>query len=456
MGQERGEDRAVMLRVRTYTNTRRVRSRTGLFSVLCALMAPAVLSANANATGTSTSVAPSDRSTSAISAPTAVTADAGSLTEIAASTKGSSDPTYYASNHRIAVTSSGRQLVVYGVHATGVGLAWRDSGGSWRKFTRGAVSNGLLLAGTGTGDWPASIAVARDAAGAEHAWVVWSGRNFGTVRPVAMRRLTDLDNVGGPFVGPVVTIESAPLGDARPDIAFETAADGSARGCVVWVRRAADSRWEVVTSWFTELATDVPTFGANTVLFSSSSSANQFASLVTSGNGIRVAARSGGRLRVYRHDASAALTTWSAGTAGVGVEALARPTGFVMASGETLVAAHDTTSTGGVVVQRFSADGRTAFVDLELSGYVDPTVIGEGNDAWLVMIRKSDGFVVSRHYVAGAGWSAVDRTEVGAEGGGNYSWPNVLRETHGRLRLVVRGPGVSSTRTSVLAFDRGL
>jgi hypothetical protein len=442
-------------RIRPYANCRRMRTRAGLFGLLCTLVGPVVFSANANAMGTSTMVA-ADHSIPALAAPTAVTADAGGLTQIADSTKGSSDPTYYPSNHRIALTSSGRQLVVYGVHATGVGLAWRDPGDAWRKETRGAVSNGLLLGGTGTGDWPASIAVARDAGGAEHAWVVWSARNFGTVRPVEMRRLTDLDNPAGPVVGPVVTIESAPLGDARPDIAFEAAPDGSARGCVLWVRRAADAKWEVVASWFSNLATDLPTFGAQTVVFSSSSSANQFASLVTSGNDLRIAARSGGRLRVYRHDPDAPLTTWSASTSGVGVNSLTRPTGFVLASGETLVAAHDTTSTGGVVVQRFSADGQSAVVDVELSGYVDPTVVGQGSDAWLVMIRRSDGFVVSRNYTASAGWSTVDQIEVGAEGGGNYSWPNVLRETNGRLRLVVRGPGVSSTRTSVLAFDRAL
>jgi hypothetical protein len=396
-------------------------------------------------------------SVTAVSTATAViAADADGLTQIAASTEGSSDPTYFASNHRIALTSSGRQLVVHGVHATGVGLAWRDAGGVWRKETRGAVSNGILLGGTGTGDWPASIAVARDGGGAEHAWVVWSGPNFGAIQLVAMRRLTDLDNPAGPVVGPAVTIEAALLGDARVDIAFEVAPDGSTRGCVSWVRRAALSKWEVVASWFTDLATDEPTFGGEAVVFSSTSSANLFTSLVPSGNGIRIAARSGSSLRAYGHDRGAALTTWWSSAAGVGVNSLARPTGFVLGSGEVLVAAHDTTSTGGVVVQRFSPDGRNVVVDLDLPGYAEPTLVGEGSDVWLVMIRRSDGFVVSRNYATGVGWSTVDRTEVGAEGGGNYSWPNVLRETRGRLRLVVRGPAGSANRSSVLAYDRRL
>jgi hypothetical protein len=46
------------VRVCTYTNTRRARSRAGLFSLLCALMAPVVLSANANAMVTATTFAP--------------------------------------------------------------------------------------------------------------------------------------------------------------------------------------------------------------------------------------------------------------------------------------------------------------------------------------------------------------------------------------------------------------
>jgi hypothetical protein len=73
------------------------------------------------------------------------------------------------------------------------------------------------------------------------------------------------------------------------------------------------------------------------------------------------------------------------------------------------------------------------------------------------MIRKSDGYVVSRQRAAGL-WLATDRVEIGAEGGGNHAWPNAVPRTDGRLRFVVRGPGngTSTSRSAVLAFQRPL
>lgn len=96
------------------------------------------------------------------------------VSTVAGPTEGSSDPTYYANNRHIAVTAGGRELAVHGRHATGIQLAWRDAGGSWQRTTNGAVADGLLLRNTGTGDWPASIAVGGDPSD-QQAWVVWGG-----------------------------------------------------------------------------------------------------------------------------------------------------------------------------------------------------------------------------------------------------------------------------------------
>ena len=126
---------------------------------------------------------------------------------VAAPAEGSSDPTWYASNRRVAVTSRGRVLVVHGSHLQGVQLKWKDPGEPWRKKTTGRVTDGLLLRGTGTGDWTASIDVARDRDGRQHAWVVWSGWSATNPQTLTMRRLTRLDSPDGPQVGPGVTYE---------------------------------------------------------------------------------------------------------------------------------------------------------------------------------------------------------------------------------------------------------
>ena len=45
---------------------------------------------------------------------------------------------------------------------------------------------------------------------------------------------------------------------------------------------------------------------------------------------------------------------------------------------------------------------------------------------------------------------------MGSEGGGGYSWPNAMRATGGRLELLVRGLGTSTSRSAVLFFGRAL
>lgn len=174
------------------------------------------------------------------------------LTEVAAPFLGSSDPSLYAGNHRTAVTQSGRLLALHGRHGQGVQLAWRDPGGGWMMMSRGEAENGLLLGGTGTGDWVASIAVGRDSSGEEHAWVVWSGSTAQSSAPAELRRLSDLDSADGPTVGPATTVSSSGLGNSKVDVALETASDGSLRGCIAWLQRIGSSSWNVKVTWFTD------------------------------------------------------------------------------------------------------------------------------------------------------------------------------------------------------------
>jgi hypothetical protein len=124
-----------------------------------------------------------------------------------------------------------------------------------------------------------------------------------------------------------------------------------------------------------------------------------------------------------------------------------------LASGDVLAAIESDTSAHKVTVQRF-ASGGAASVDLQLSGYSMPTIATDGERAWIVMIRNSDGYVVSRSFSAAAGWSEQDREELGAAGGGNYAWPNLLSDATGRLRFIVRGPSGASQRSAVLAVQR--
>jgi hypothetical protein len=134
-----------------------------------------------------------------------------------------------------------------------------------------------------------------------------------------------------------------------------------------------------------------------------------------------------------------------------------KPSAVGLASGEVLAVGASPTS-GGVTVARFSADGSTVTTELQLVGYSQPSIATDGMDSWIVLIRSSDGFLVSREYTPDSGWSATDRVEIGAEGGLNYQYPNLVRDTDGRLRLVVRGLpyAVGGQQKAVLAFQRTL
>jgi hypothetical protein len=315
------------------------------------------------------------------------------------------------------------------------------------------VSDGRLLSGTGTGDWPASIALARDSAGDQHAWVVWGRKSYTYLKPVQMVRLSDLDDPAGPTVGPTVTVDAAPMGAYRPDIGFEDVPGGGERGVVVWGRRSGDTLWEARATWFTDLDSNTPALHDESVL-TSASTYKRWGTLVPTPAGMRVAARGpSGKLTIYSHDVSDLLGSWTAGTAGVGV-ADDGPAAVALDSGEILTATETDTTNHVVTVQRFSASGAPSPPELRLTGYVQPTLATDGINAWLILIRKSDGYVVSRQLTAGTVWSTSDRVEIGPEGGGHYAWPNAVRRTDDRLRFVVRGPAYGTTRSAALAYQR--
>ena len=376
------------------------------------------------------------------------------LTQLAPAATGSSEPTYYPAQRRMALTESGRLLTVHGLHASGVQLAWRDPAGNWQNQTTGNVPSGILLAGTGTGDWPASIAVAEDSQGVEHAWVVYARASLSKPDAVYMRRLSDLDSPAGPTVGPQVAINAPTLGAYKPDIAFEPAPGGGMRGVVLWSRKASADPvvHETVLGWLRDLDTDTPTVGDRAVIDSNTSGSRW--GTVVSADGMHALIRSGGRLVLFDHVEGTPLTSWSRGPRGI--TAAAYPSAVGLDSGQILSVVESDRTNHVSTVQRYSAAGAALPVELTLNGYSAPSIASDGVNAWIVMVRESDRAIVSRSFTPAGGWSATDRVEVPPELGGRYDYPNLLRTTDGRLSFVFEGLGTDSVRSAVFAFQRGL
>ncbi len=386
----------------------------------------------------------------------------GPLSQVAGPSGGSVNPTSFGGNHRLAPTSGGRLLAVHGRNRSGVQLAWKDPGESWQTRTTGDASGGVLSTGTGSLDLVASIATARDQNGNEHAWVVWSApqSSNSNPQPVRMRRLTELDSPNGPKVGPAVAVDSPPNGAFKADVAFERAPGGEMRGAIVYSRRPTSSRFEIATTWFTNLTSDTPGFQDRTAIASQTSSNNYFGTLVPTGDGMRVVTRgssTSGSMRVFAHKASDPLSNWTRSSAsGSSISSGAAPSAAALPSSDTLVAAETDTGSRTVKVKRFSASGASVTNELTLTGYDDPSIATDGDRAWLVMVRASDGRVVSRERTSAGAWSGSDRVEVDASGGGNHAWPNLVRDADGRVRFVVRGPSGGTRSSAVLAYDRAL
>ena len=343
--------------------------------------------------------------------------------------------------HRATVTSGGRLLTVHGVHASGLRLAWRDPATPWSNATRGVAPDGTLLAGAETGDWPASIALSRDAAGAEVAWILWAADGPDTQSPLNLVKLTELDDPAGPVIA---TRSELPQVGYRPDV---DVAPGGGLVVTYLVQVGAD----VFETRVARIADpDTPVLSPEHVLYSGALY-DRMATLTRSPAGLRATFTDANGASVVCTEEG----TWACGAAGARLRypsAAPLPDGGVMVVGQR----GDTIHTARA--QRFTAAGAPVGTPLDLVGYRDPTVTADGTRAIIVMIREADGLVVSRELSLVGGWTTTDRVEVGAEGGGNHRWPNAVRALDGRLRFVVGGPRGSATNssTAVLAFQRPL
>jgi hypothetical protein len=378
-----------------------------------------------------------------------------SVTEVAGACEGSSNPTFYPNNHRMTITARGRVLAVYDPHGFGQQLVWRDSGGEWETRTRGSVDDGFFPTDV-RGDRPASIATARDATGAQHAWVVSSGHEFSD-HPLAvkMRRLSGLNDPDGPRVGAEHTVQATGGGNSGADLAFERTKRGGSRGVVAWLHRTNGGRFEYTVGWFTRLATDAPRVRHRRILLSADTPA-AIGTLVPLPSGMRLAlVTSAGYIRVYTHRRGDPLGRWRRGRARVSADDDAIPSAVRVGRDRVAVAVDDGPS---VKVAFFAQSGRRARSSLRVRGHQQPSIASRRRKAWVVMVRGRDGALVSRKYVTRAGWSNRDREEAEPEGGEPYVWPNVFRRPRARLRTLVQGPTCPTNPNGhqVLAHQRRL
>jgi len=363
---------------------------------------------------------------------------------------GSSSPTFFASNHRLAQTAGGRQLAVHGRHASGVQLVWRDQGEDWQSRSRGVDVDGQLLSGTGTGDWTASIAVGRSAEGEEYAWVAWARNKYSTSspQPMAMIRLSELDDPDGPRIGSTVTVDEPAGGAFRADLAMQSQADGSNRAWLLWSRRQADDVYEIASASFGDIADPDPTLDRSIILSGTSSS--RYGTLLSSPAGIRAVTK-GASSRLAVHEPTG--DSWSQPATGFmflySATRLSAPSAVALPNGDILGTGNSDPDPGRVLVQRFRPDRTTATTELDLSGYDEPSLAADGDRAWLVAVRRSDNAVISRELTAD-GWTDADRVEVSV---GSHTWP-LASAGDGKLRILVSGPSSKTNRSSVILAQR--
>ena len=356
-------------------------------------------------------------------------------TGVAGSCEGSSNPTVFASNRRVAVTARGRVLALYDPHGSGQQLTWRDRGDGWETRTRGRVEGGDF-AGEAPGDRTAAIALVRDGAGEQHGWVVLTGTETAEYPlPVRMARLSDLDDPRGPRVGREVTVRATAGGNARADIAFERGPKGRRRGVISWLRHTEAGSFQLMVAWFGRPGSDAPRLHHAQALLTAANG-RPTPTLVPTRRGIRLVATTGrGRLRLFAHRAGAPLRRWSSGRARVPVAGSARPSAVWVPPG-VMAAAEG--RRGAVVVVRLSSSGDEARVVRRLRGHSQPALTGSRRRAWLFMVRSRDGALVSRSFRRGSGWSARDRVELPANRRG-LAWPNAARRARRGLHVLVQG-----------------
>lgn len=365
---------------------------------------------------------------------------------------GSSNATGYASNKRLAVTKSGRQLAIYDPHGSGMHLRWRDPGKGWKSTTRGAVSNGNIVMSDGPNDRPASIALTT-ASGRQRAWIVWAGYDFARPSAVMMRRLTGLSEWRGPHIGPEVILEPQGPGNVRADIAFERRASGP-RGVVTWLRKTPEGRHEVVTGWLSNLSAR-PVLKGRTIHYTTTSN-KPTGTLVPTPSGVALVAQAGS-LRMFTHWSTQGLSTWGGGTASADVASQAKPSAIALPSGAVLAAVESDVINHVVEVVRFNAAGSTATTTLETNaGYMDPSLAATGDGALLAMVRSSDKALLTRR-LKGSAWGK-DVVELTNEGGGDYAWPNLFKKAGSHVRMLIdagRCP-TNKQHNAVISYSRSL
>lgn len=378
--------------------------------------------------------------------PPQVDAASAKTTKVASPCKGSSNPTFFSTNHRLARTSKGRLLAIYDPHGNGQRVAWRNRRGRWKSRTRGKVRNGFFRSAK-SADRPGSIVVGRDARGQEHAWVVWAADDFASRLPLLMRRLTALNAPRGPRVGPLVKLAPTGSGHARPDIALE-----NGRVAVVWVDRTANGSFALTVGWLSSLGSPRPDLVSRTVLLTSRGS-SPAATLITTPDGLRVVATNGrGSMRLFSHDENDPLTSWRRVGRRVRVPRRAKPSGTVFARKRVVAATSG--RGGGLRIVLFRSRGRPKVL-LRLRGYAQPSLTRVGSKVVIVMVRERDGRVVSRTYRGRRGWTKRDRVEVRRTTNRHLAWPSTMRRSPG-LSFIVQGARcrTRSTSNGVLAVSR--
>ncbi len=95
-------------------------------------------------TTSTTSTTETTTSTTSTTATTTPPVDDAAVTTVAAPDEGSSTPTIGTPQHRVVRTAGGQMLALYGRHASGIQLAWRDPGGAWQTATRGDHHRGAV------------------------------------------------------------------------------------------------------------------------------------------------------------------------------------------------------------------------------------------------------------------------------------------------------------------------
>jgi hypothetical protein len=377
---------------------------------------------------------------SVVSAPSAGPAV---LSSVAGSGEGSSDPTYYALNHRVAKTVGGRLLVVLGWHKTGVRLKWSDDGGvTWSAVTRGAHSDGGIDKNMTSGDRPASIAVVDGAA-----YVVWGSPSYNGV--TAMRRLSDLDNAAGPVVGPAVQLSTGSSA-RRADVAVETAPDGTQRVCFTWWEDTPSGTYNNHYAWVSDLTTDTPTLTKG--VLDAVTGSGYYGTLIERPGGLGyMGRRAGGSTYLKTRSNTDPPDVWKAAAVNTRVSSKAAWGAAGAFAGDRWHAAYLSNVTSGAEqtrVSSWSADGNSLTHDLTLNGYLEPALTTDGTTVMLIARRVSDNAVVSRTWTAPGGWSATDNVEV--SGLANARNPNTARSLdNGKLLMLLRSDGTSSSQSNV-------